>query len=73
MLPYAAYKYVQKKREQNQREMDDALGTLTSNLSRSIIPDEVGFLFYLENEAEQEFENFSFSLKILFIYLFMIF
>lgn len=39
MLPYAAYKYVQKKKEKNQREMDDALGSLTSNLTRSLVPD----------------------------------
>lgn len=41
MLPYAAYKYVQKKKQQSQREMDEALGSLTSNLSRSLIPDTV--------------------------------
>ena len=42
MLPYAAYKVYQKRKE-NQREMEEALGSLTSNLSRSIIPDQVVF------------------------------
>ncbi|VDM60637.1 unnamed protein product [Angiostrongylus costaricensis] len=41
MLPYVAYKYIQNKREAGRREMDATLDSLTSNLSRSIIPDNV--------------------------------
>ncbi|KAK5973465.1 hypothetical protein GCK32_008790, partial [Trichostrongylus colubriformis] len=41
MLPYVAYKYVKNKREATKREMDSALDSLTSTLSRSIIPDQV--------------------------------
>ncbi|KAJ1372987.1 hypothetical protein KIN20_035305 [Parelaphostrongylus tenuis] len=41
MLPYVAYKYVQNKREADRRKMDATLDSLTSNLSRSMIPDNV--------------------------------
>ncbi|KAK6054500.1 hypothetical protein COOONC_07994 [Cooperia oncophora] len=41
MLPYVAYKYVKNKREASKREMDSTLESLTSNLSRSMIPDQV--------------------------------
>ncbi|XGW07296.1 hypothetical protein V3C99_010468 [Haemonchus contortus] len=41
MLPYVAYKYVKNKREATKREMDSTLESLTSNLSRSMIPDQV--------------------------------
>ncbi|KAK6019767.1 hypothetical protein OSTOST_14589, partial [Ostertagia ostertagi] len=41
MLPYVAYKYVKNKREATKREMDSVLESLTSNLSRSMIPDQV--------------------------------
>ncbi|CAB3410925.1 unnamed protein product [Caenorhabditis bovis] len=41
MLPYLAYKYVKNKREENNRAMAENLDSLVSNLSRSIIPDQV--------------------------------
>ncbi|PIO76239.1 TBC domain protein [Teladorsagia circumcincta] len=41
MLPYVAYKYVKNKREATKREMDSVLESLTSNLSRSMVPDQV--------------------------------
>ncbi|PIO54020.1 hypothetical protein TELCIR_24626, partial [Teladorsagia circumcincta] len=40
MLPYVAYKYVKNKREATKREMDSVLESLTSNLSRSMVPDQ---------------------------------
>ncbi|WKX96871.1 hypothetical protein Q1695_012932 [Nippostrongylus brasiliensis] len=41
MIPYVAYQYVKNKREANKREMEATLDTITSNLSRSMIPDQV--------------------------------
>ncbi|RCN51858.1 TBC domain protein [Ancylostoma caninum] len=41
MLPYVAYKYVKNKREATRREMETTLDSLTSHLSRSMIPDQV--------------------------------
>ncbi|VDO68511.1 unnamed protein product [Heligmosomoides polygyrus] len=41
MLPYVAYQYVKNKREANRRDMESNLESLTTNLSRSMIPDQV--------------------------------
>uniref|UniRef100_A0A1I7XA38 TBC1 domain family member 15 n=1 Tax=Heterorhabditis bacteriophora TaxID=37862 RepID=A0A1I7XA38_HETBA len=41
MIPYAAYKMIKNKRESNRRELEDNLDSLTSNLARSMIPDQV--------------------------------
>ncbi|VDM68199.1 unnamed protein product, partial [Strongylus vulgaris] len=41
MLPYVAYKYVKNKRDESKREMESTLDSLTSHLSRSMIPDQI--------------------------------
>ncbi|CAI5440754.1 unnamed protein product [Caenorhabditis angaria] len=40
MLPYMAYRYVKNKRENNQRNMEENLDSMVSNLTRSMVPDQ---------------------------------
>ncbi|VDL78407.1 unnamed protein product [Nippostrongylus brasiliensis] len=58
MIPYVAYQYVKNKREANKREMEATLDTITSNLSRSMIPDQAVGVFIEWTPSEEKSINY---------------
>ncbi|VDL76914.1 unnamed protein product [Nippostrongylus brasiliensis] len=57
MIPYVAYQYVKNKREANKREMEATLDTITSNLSRSMIPDQKDYFITRVNYSSPNTEE----------------